>query len=257
MKKSLLVAVSLLLVAVVALGGSLAYLLYEDEDVNVMVVGKVKIEQLEYERATDADGNYISTGVTDQYGYTPDDLQEYTQDKVIIPAVYDKIEWADDQQSWDEAGAPGSNQLFNDDMKNVQDKFVFVKNTGSVDAYYRTLVAVECPVGFNSDLLHLNVTGNSRFTWTDIGYVEIDGVQYLIKEALYNEVLAPGEISRPSFLQVFLGKEASNEDVALFNGTLDILVVSQGVQAGGFDSANEALDEAFYDVTTANHPWND
>lgn len=257
MKKILLTALSFVLIAALALGGTLAYLMSEDEDVNVMVVGNVKIEQLEYERVTDANGNYVATDVTDEYGYTPDDLQEYTQAKVIVPAVYDKINWADDQQSWGEVGAPGSNQLFNDNMKNVQDKFVFVKNTGFVDAYYRTIVAVECPVGFDSSLLHLNVTGNSRFTWTDIGFITVDGVQYALKEALYNEILTPGEISRPSLLQVFLGKEATNEDVAKFNGTLDILVVSQGVQADGFDSAEQALDEAFYDVTVTDHPWMD
>ena len=255
MKKALLAAVSILLVAVLALGGTLAYLLSEDEDVNVMVVGNVKIEQLEYERVVDENGDYISTGKTDEYGYTPDDLQEYTQDKVIIPAVYDKIEWADDQQSWDEVGAPGSNQLFNDDIKNVQDKFVFVKNTGSVDAYYRTVIAVECPEGFDDELLHLNISGNERFTWTEVGFTTIDGVRYVLYEALYNEVLVPDEVSRPSLLQVFLGKEATNEDVALFDGILSILAVSQGVQADGFDSAKEALDEAFGATAVDNHPW--
>lgn len=257
MKKILLAAVSILLVAVLALGGTLAYLLSEDEDVNVMVVGNVKIEQLEYERVTDENGNYIATGETDEYGYSPDDLQEYTQDKVIIPAVYDKIAWDDDQQSWGEVGAPGSNQLFDKDIKNVQDKFVFVKNTGNVDAYYRTIIAVECPEGFSDELLHLNMTGNSRFTWTEIGFTTIDGVRYLIYEALYNEILVPGEISRPSLLQVFLDKKAANEDVALLDGIFNILVVSQGVQADGFDSADEALDEAFYDVTVDQHPWAD
>ena len=257
MKKILLAAVSILLVAVLALGGTLAYLLSEDEDVNVMVVGNVKIDQLEYERVVDENGNYVSTGVTDEYGYTPDDLQEYTQDKVIIPAVYDKIAWDDDQQSWGEVGAPGSNQLFDKDIKNVQDKFVFVKNTGNVDAYYRTIIAVECPEGFSDELLHLNMTGNSRFTWTEIGFTTIDGVRYLIYEALYNEILVPGEISRPSLLQVFLDKKATNEDVALLGNVFSILVVSQGVQADGFDSADEALDEAFYDVTVDQHHWVD
>ncbi len=257
MKKSLIIAASLVLVAVLAIGAALAYLISEDEDVNVMTLGNVKIKQLEYERATDENGNFISTGKTDEYGYTPDDLREYTQDKLIIPAVYDEIRLEENQQSWGEVGAPGSNLLFSKNVKNVQDKFVFVKNTGNVDAYYRTIIAVECPEGFNKDLLHLNMTDDPRFTWTEIGFTTIDGVRYQLFETLYSEVLVPGEISEPSLLQVFLDKKAANEDVALLEGIFNILVVSQGVQADGFDSAEEALDEAFYDVTVDQHPWAD
>ncbi|WP_195514071.1 hypothetical protein [Turicibacter sanguinis] len=265
MKKKMLMASSLVAVSALSILGTKAYLQDTDTDVNVMTTGNVKIEQHEYERKVDKDGNFISTNETDEYGYTPEKLQEFTQAKPIYPAVYDKIMWDDrngstaengtgHQQSWKEVGAPGSNQLFDANMKNVQDKFVFVENTGKSDAYYRTIIAVETPEG-TGDLIHTNISGNSRFDWETISDVDIDGVNYTMYVATYNQVLKPGEVSRPSFLQAFLGKEATNEDVAKFGETFEILVASQAVQTTGFDSASKALEEVFGNIGVDNHPF--
>ena len=241
MKIKFIAVISILAIAVCAITGTVAYLTDEVSDVNVMTVGKVYIEQLEYER--DANG----------------DLQEFTQDKPIIPAVYDgsSLPWADGRYAWDSIdGVPAGayNQLFKDGA-NAVDKFVFVRNIGNTDAYYRTIIAIECPEGLNSDLLHVNINGNTRFTWTDIGFTVIDGVQYYLLEALYNEILVPEETSRPSLMQVYLDKDATNEDLALFGEQMDIRVVSQAVQADGFSGAKVALDTAFYEVTAQMNPW--
>ena len=48
MKKSVLMILSLVMVAVIALTGTVAYLTSTDEAVNVMTMGNVKIEQQEY-----------------------------------------------------------------------------------------------------------------------------------------------------------------------------------------------------------------
>ena len=241
MKKKILAVLSILLIAAMAITGTVAYLTDEVSDINVMVVGNVKLQQLEYER--DANGN----------------LQPFTQDKPIVPAVYEGkyLPWADGLYPWDSIdGVPtgAGNQLFRDGA-NAVDKFVFVRNVGKTDAYYRTVVAIECPEGLDPDLIHLNINGNARFTWTEIGYTEINGVQFFLMEALYNEILKPGETSRPSLMQVYLDKAATNKDVALFGDRFEILAVSQAVQAGGFTDSNTALDTAFYDVTTQMHPW--
>lgn len=268
MKKKMLMASSLVAVSALSILGTKAYLADTDQDVNVMTTGNVKIEQHEYERKVDEKGNFISTGKEDEYKYTPDQLQEFTQGKPFYPAVYDKIMWdnrngstAEDgtghQQSWAEVGAPGSDQLFDDSMKNVQDKFVFVENTGKSDAYYRTIIAVETPKGMDSSLIHTNISSNNRFDWKTISDVAIDGVNYTLYVATYNEVLKPGEVSRPSFLQAFLGKEATNEDVAKFGDTFEILVTSQAVQTVGFENADKALNAQFGDITKSNHPWKD
>jgi hypothetical protein len=52
---------------------------------------------------------------------------------------------------------------------------------------------------------------------------------------------------------------ATNEDCEALdgndNGTYDVLVFTQAVQAAGFASADEALDTAFGNITITNHPW--
>ena len=60
-KKFLLSILSLALVAVLSIGGTLAYLKSEDSDVNVMTMGNVKIAQHEYERVENEDGSYNDT----------------------------------------------------------------------------------------------------------------------------------------------------------------------------------------------------
>lgn len=266
MKKILLVALSLAVVAALAVGGTVAYFTSNDSDINVMTVGNVKIAQHEYERIVDENGNFVSTGEVDQYTYTPDKLQEFTPNKAALPAVYSgsSAPWSTrtgtdgsaHQQSWAQVGAPGSNQI--SDAPNVIDKFVFVENTGRTDAYYRTLVAVES-ADLPDNLIHIIETSNPRFNASEerhIGYTVIGGVRYSLFEYIYKETLAPGEVSRPSLLQVYLDKKATNADCAKLGDTWEILVVSQAVQASMGDmTAEEALDEAFYDVTVTENPW--
>lgn len=276
MKKKILMASSLVAVSAVSILGTTAYLQDTDKEENIMTLGNVDIEQHEYERKVDEDGNYIQTLNIDKYGYTPEVLQPFTQNKPIYPAVYQDgiYKWDDrngsqepsgegsHQQSWGQVGASGSDQLFDTSMKNVQDKFVFVENTGESDAYYRTLIAVECPIDLDAELIHLNMTASKKFDWNRDNEgipqtfdVVIDQQRYVVFEATYTDVLKPGVVSRPSLLQVYLDPKATNEDVAKFGDTFEILVASQAVQTTGFDSPSQALDTAFGNSSKANHPW--
>lgn len=277
-KKIALIVLSFVLVAGLAIGGSVAYLTDTKEDVNVMVMGDVEIAQHEYERVVengvwvtllDANGD----PVVDKYGYTPDALQEFTQNKPLYPAVYDEgrgtLIWDDrngssaasgagsHQQSWFEVGSSGSDQLFDDSIKNVMDKFVMVENTGAGDAYFRTLIAVECPEGVDSKLIHVNKTSSSKYAWSDTIFVEIDGVRYALFVATYQEKLTSGQTARPSFLQVFLDPAATMEDYRAFNGTMEVIVLTQAVQTEGFSTPALALSAAFGDITETANPWID
>lgn len=255
--KKVIIGLGAIAAVLFGVASSIAYLTDTESNVNVMTVGNVKIQQLEYERAVDKDGNWI---VEDGMEV----LQPYTQNQPIMPSVYknDQKTMIWDQrdnetyyQTWEQIGAPGSNQLFDKSVKNVIDKFVFVKNTGRKDAYVRTIVAIEEPEGIYSSAIHINQHTKNNIEKKDIGYATIEGVRYYLIEYTYTTKLAPGEVSRPSFLQVYLDPKTSNEDVELFGSTFEVLAFSQAVQTDGFDSANEALDEAFGDTTISNNPW--
>ena len=263
-KRSLLMAASLVLVLLVATTGTLAYLSDVDSDVNVMTLGNVKIEQLELQRAEKVAHN--ATAVEGS-------LVPFEQGQPLYPAypvnnkstdytaeVNDLFFWGPyvTAESDGTNGANGAgNGLWNPEkLVGAMDKFVFVKNTGSSDAYYRTWFAFECPEGMEysegpDKQFMMNVNLNTRFVWEEIGYTKIDGTRYLIMCATYQNKLAPGEISRPSLLQVVMTHNATNEDMALLGDTYEILAFTQAVQTTNFPDAKTALDVAF----GTDNPW--
>jgi len=280
MKKVLLSILAVVTVAALAITGTIAYLQSEDEDVNVMTLGKVAIAQHEYERVVDANGSYTTIDIDGVKSY---ELQKFTQAKPLLPATetdangqpynYGAGDYDSTRVKMVQVDSHGSMDVFVN--KNAQDKFVTVENTGKSDAYVRTVIAME--IGSLSVSRFDEVIGTSSFmteqgVWevTDIGPVVIDGNNYFVVEYLYNGakslggvhengVLPAGDTTYPSLAQVYMTAAATNEDCENIdgnkNGTYDILVVSQAVQVAGFDDATTALDTAFGDVTTTNHPW--
>ena len=261
MKKSLVKSVAIVLASVFVtatamIGGTIAYLQDTDSDVNVMTVGSVYIKQIELERVEQTDSG-------------DDKLKDFEQSKPLYPAT-GNIEWSDASQKWTTGG---SSKLFTSALKNVQDKFVFVQNTGKSDAYVRTWFAFEAgsmnAIDINNKLIHWNRNTN-HWQWTDFDEdmtATIDGEKYYLRVATYlgnagtdnsehkNGILSSGETTRPSLLQVFLDKNAGNELCDSFGKTYDILVFSQAVQTAGFKNADEALDTAFGKKTADNHPF--
>ena len=263
MKKStLFMILALVLSMAIGLTGTLAYLTDTDEDVNVMTLGNVDIEQIELERV-------------EQTNSGKDELQDYTQGKPLYPAVGDPA-WPKDEngQVYQEWPTGGSSAMFDaEKLQNVQDKIVFVENTGKSDAYIRTVFAFELAEGWTVEdvkdkKIHLNkndineAPGHYDWEWVETP-VEIDGQTYAIATATYigkgdthkGGILPAGETSRPSLLQVYMDPSLNNADIESLGETYDILVVSQAVQAMGFDDAQTALDKAFGEITADNNPW--
>ncbi len=263
LKNVLLTGLSFVLVTAVAIGGTFAYLTSTDSDVNVMTTGNVSIAQHEDERIQTADGSSeMVTSAKYGEGYK---LQEFTQAKPLYPATGAITGWGGIVPFDQIKGASGSQAVFAG-LNNVQDKFVLVENTGKSDAYVRTLIALE--YGSNTKDI-IGISTSDFWTWNDIGIVEIDSNNYYLFEAIYKGsnsrhiggVLPAGDYTYNSLGQIYLKNEATNEDCEALdgndNGTYDILVLSQAVQAEGFASAETALDAAFGDITTTNHPWVD
>ena len=228
MKKIIAMVLALILVAGLSIGGTLAYLQDQQSDINVMTLGSVYIEQIEQER--DASGNLV----------------EFTQSKPAYPAV-GPIDWANEKITVN----GGEYKVFTPDLKNVVDKIVTVKNTGKSDAYIRTIVAIEAPNYDPTDLIHMN-TNDVGVSMSAPVFAEIDGIKYVVFAFTYSEALEHGEKSAPSLLQVFLDSKTTNEYVAQFGDTWEIMVLSQAVQTAGFANAQTALDTAFGKVNATN-----
>ncbi len=258
LKKIISLVLVMAITASLAITGTVAYLQSDDSNVNVMTLGNVKIEQHEYQRVENAEGVYETQEIDDVTSYV---LEDFDQGKPLYPIVGDPSTGA---AGWDgtivrmtQVDSYGSMQVFAG--KNAQDKFVTVENTGKSDAYIRTLVAIEVGTG-DASLIGTSYHG----TWSleEIGTIVIDDVNYYVTEYLYNGgqlsdgswrhkngILPAGDTSYPNLSQVYLKSVATNEDMEKLdgngNGTLDILVLSQAVQAEGFDDATKAFDAAF------------
>jgi len=96
---------------------------------------------------------------------------------------------------------------------------------------------------------------DGAWVWTDDFVANIDGHNYNVMVAVHQNPVKPGETTIPSLLQVYLKNTATNETVEKLdgndNGTYDILVFSEAVQAAGFEDvgATAALNEAFGDTS--------
>ena len=269
-KKVLSLFLVVAMTAAIAITGTMAYLTSEDSDVNVMTLGNVSIKQHEYQRGVNEDGSYQTTTIDGVTSYV---LEAFEQGKPLLPIVGDPSEPGDSSAyaGYDsttvrmtQVESYGGMDVFAG--KNAQDKFVTVENTGKTDAYVRTLIAIEVGSTDGSLIKH-----SYHFTWTHnyIGIIEVDGNNYMLYEYVYagwndggrhvNGVLPAGDTSYPNLSQVYLKHNATNEDLEAIdgnnNGMLDILVLSQAVQANGFADAQTALDTAFGEITTTNHPW--
>ncbi len=269
MKKVLLMCTAYVLVAALAIGGTIAYLQDTDSDVNVMTLGNVKIEQHEYERATNTDGSYENKEIDGVTSYV---LKDFTQGKPLYPIVGDPNEPGNSPAyaGWDstivrmtQVDSYGFMQVFAG--KNAQDKFVTVENTGKTSAYVRTLVAIEIGSSDGKKIMTsaraqtADETGAQPWIAASAGTIEIDGNSYRVVEYIYrgasdvnrhvNGVLPAGDTTYPSLCQIYLKHNATNEDMVAIdgngNGVLDILVLSQAVQAAGFADAKTALDTGF------------
>ena len=124
------------------------------------------------------------------------------------------------------------------------DKVVKVTNNGSSDCYTRTLVAFQvigdhAPYSYEYDL-----AGGYSVIDNDV-FITVEGVNYEVIEFLHNDELGKGDVVT-SLTKVGMSANATNEDMT---DNYKVFVLSQAVQTAGFNSAEEALDAGFGNVT--------
>ena len=256
-KKIIALSVAFVLVAVAAIGATLAYFTDTETKTNTFTVGGVDIEIIEQQRTDDGSA-----------------LEDFVQDKELYPIV------GSAQGAKDQWGLPTA--------KNYMDKIVTIENIKS-DAYIRVFYAIPVVLDNVGDasqnILHIN-DGN-KFTadgdydttaatqptnpdyanWTAEKYEgtqTIDGIEYNVYSKIYNKVMSAGDVTESAFIvgmyldsKVDMDEEtdASGNKVYYYtiNGQrinfdfsegVDIPVFAQGVQADGFDSAEAAFEAA-------------
>ena len=229
MKKRIL-SVSLVaaMLAVGVVGGTMAYLNDSDYDKNVMTAGYVTIEQLEEDQA----GNDVSGGSFH-----------------LVPAV------GTPDYTVNEYGV----KVFDDaQFKNVKDKFISVVNTGSENAFVRTIILMEAAGSELVGTLNDDCDGQAMNpVWLGDGtnlQVTVSGEVYDVYVCTYNTALTPGQESEPSLKQVYLNNAADNTwyDTIGADHAFNIHAFSQAVQEQGFSDANTALNTAFGEVNAEN-----
>ena len=248
-RKILALASAVCMVAILAIGGTLAYFTSTDEETNTFTVGGVKIDLIEQQV------NEAGTA-----------LEDFEQNQVLMPIV------GSAQGVKDNFGQPVA--------ENYIDKIVTIENTGKSDAYVRAYFAIPSALDdgyetFNAGLnvLHFNFgnkdgesTCDVQWKWTHDGkwnYFEttIDDVKYNVYFADYYQTLAAGDTTEQFISGVYLDKsfDLRDDKYYAFNKEIDLsgLVNAKGelaiscpvfavaVQADGFDSADAAVTAAF------------
>ena len=281
MKRILAMVLSLAIVAGLAITGTVAYLQDTDGEVNVMTMGNVFIEQYEQERVSETDstlqtftqgqqivplvGNDGSKGTMNINGYDIPNVRNLSDaknyvDKIVsvkntgTAGAYVRTIFAFPEAGDFDTTYNSSEQWFH--WNGSSDTDTTPKNNGWMWGRDKS----EWP-------------GNTD-NWDVVENVEItvngEARTYDIYVATNKNIIEAGETTSPSLLGFFVDKRVDNEkdesgniyytfttsDGKEYNlgdiTDLNVLVLSQAVQADGFADAWTALDTAFGDPRAEN-----
>lgn len=258
-RKILSTALTLCMIAILAVGGTLAYFTDTDFANNTFTVGNVNIKLIEQQRAVDKEGNKTTA------------LEPFVQGKKLMPIV------GSAQGEKDAIGLVKA--------ENYVDKIITVAaEDKSEDAYIRVYLAVPSEldnVDPGKNVLHFNFGNkfdNGTYTAADhanwgaetlltTGY-EIDGVKYNIYYRTYNEVLAANEETGSAAYVGFYfdanvdydatkGYTIGDKKIEFdFSKGITVPVYAIGAQAAGFEGVENAADAALNAAFGANYnPW--
>lgn len=234
-----------------AVTGSIAYFTDSVETTNRVASGNLHVVQHEYER---------KDGV----------IKTFSQEKPLYPAVgAAKKDMT--------VTVSGHEVALESGIRNYVDKIVTAENKGSLNMFVRTYIAVP---SFSADddetregWIHLDVNTTAGWEYSDTPIIfneSIDGHDYDIYMATYQNRVEPNGITPPSLLGFYMdSKVTNNGDGLVFadgsksydlgNGNnMKILVASVASQATVFEDADEAMAATYPKDEKGNevyHPW--
>lgn len=257
-------AIAVLLVAVLVVGGSLAYFTDKDSATNTFTVGNVKIELIESQlhrvNAGVANGNTSKSLL-----WTPEVRMNGESGTAVEHGTDSATAWAgeyftDDQIKTDagtyKAGYFKANATNMVPGSNVR-KCPYVINNGTTDAYVRVRVLVPVdlfaiidngPSYWTTTALEHGVTSAAVEYYNSNGYsmenysqVERDNVAYYEFDFTYPEALAPDEMTFWNcWGNIAIAKNTTSaqlETVTSFN----VIIEADAIQADGFADATAAF----------------
>lgn len=157
MKRILATVISVMLIATLALSGTIAYLTDDESAINVMTVGKVNVKLWEQQRELDKYDNPSHNGK----------LEDFEDNKDLVPITNDGTS----NDSWGLSTET-----------NYVDKIVRVENIGESDAWVRVFVAVPSELedvnGSGKAALHWNFGWEDPATTTKIEYSDFEDAEH-------------------------------------------------------------------------------
>lgn len=248
-KKTILVAaIAVMLVAALVVGGTLAYFTDKDNATNTFTVGNVKIDLLESSLHRENAG-YVGTPGEELNPQNAELWSEVLKQGSNNTSPYKAGDtfYTDDQIEANAATytcdgvelAPGQSYH----------KMPYVVNTGKNAAYIRIRVMIPAALDtaiLNSSMYTTTALNNKEFTmaYDSTGTVERDGVMYNVYTFTRIDPLAAGEMTYWNVWgTIHMDTTATNEQIAqlLPNGTFNVLVEADAIQADGFANATDAF----------------
>ncbi len=226
-RKIILLATALCMVAILAVGGTLAYFTDTDTQTNVFTVGHVAIDLFEN---FDDDNN----GFEDLTPVTYNEDGTRRPENVVTKEVY---------------------------VENTGSKDAYVRVHIAIP---QILDDGDPSFDASANILHFNFeegnVGQGAWDWSatpDEPYTgewnyyetEIDGIVYNVYVVTHEPPVAPGEVTGHAMSQVYMDASVTNDDVTLIKETLGddwkIYVVAEAGQVEGFYDAYDALNTQF------------
>ena len=242
-KKILAVCLCVALVAVAVVGATLAYFTDTKAKTNTFTVGNVKIDLLESSLHRENAG--VANGKTSTSELWSDVAKEGSGNTSKYKAG--DTFYTDTQIEANAAEYTCENvQLI---PGRSYHKMPYVKNTGANDAYIRIRVMIPADLDtavLNSSMYTTTALNNKEFTmaYDNSGTVERDGIKYNVYTFTRIDPLAPGEMTYWNVWgTIHMDTTATNEQIAqlLPNGTFNVLVEADAIQADGFANATDAF----------------
>lgn len=248
-KKTILVAaIAVMLVAALVVGGTLAYFTDTKSADNTFTVGNVKIDLLESSLHRENAG-YVGTPGEELNPQNAELWSEVLKQGSNNTSPYKAGDtfYTDDQIKANAREYKCENVELN--PGEYYHKMPYVVNTGKNAAYIRIRVMIPAALDtaiLNSSMYTTTALNNKEFTmaYDSTGTVERDGVMYNVYTFTRIDPLAAGEMTYWNVWgTIHMDTTATNEQIAqlLPNGTFNVLVEADAIQADGFANATAAF----------------